>query len=447
MGDDDYGPQPQKQKAAKKWTVEQTEKFDGNRDALVLPGVVADRKTKQVRVFSEITGAGSQDSIEFLILGTESSHGYEALMWSHAEPSAIHAALEFIGLSPGGARNPGELRFWSKGRNILVSVEIEEDVPPVPLEELIYNQTEDQPIPKEGFLFTGSKRVQKPDGSGELGYAAELYPPHSILSAFNDPGAVLDVGWQINKQEAYTSYTSNPEFRLVGHQTCILLIEPANKDGESRIRNLKLTVHDRETFSLKHLESDEPVTGKTGISEVLEACRQMVEEGLEPYVTLVFDDAMTLGQIRPICRGMGTLDRADALRIEPPKSGRLYYRSFVPNEEWRKPVKRKTQAWEIHIKKEQARLRATMLFNDPEWEGDSLEPEFTVRKESADTPQAVRDILDADKARRKAADKRALPPVLLVFADPNLPYGNLLEFLAPALETHNTVHLFLQERN
>ncbi|MFO7822155.1 MAG: YdjY domain-containing protein [Lentisphaeria bacterium] len=447
-GDDQYetyGPQPAKEEEVRKWDVANQEKYKNENDVLILPGLVANRKEKRVEVLTESTGVSGQDALEFLIVHTSSSHGYEALLWSYAKPSDIHKALEFIGLEAGGSRNPAELRFWGKGRKVTALLQSDNGGYSIRLEDLIRNRREDDNIPEKGFIFTGSSIVPTPNNSGLRGYAADLYDPHSIISAFNDPSAVLDVGWQMSKREAYSSYAPSTEYRLDAHDLYTLVLEPKNKDGDSGIRNLTLSVQDPATSILKNSDTGKRIVPESTISAALEACRKMIANGLQPYVTLRFSKEMKLGQIQSICRGLRLLDRPGALRIEPPQKGRLYYRSFIPDKSWRDPANRRTQAWEIHLEKKNDKLTGTMVFHEPVWEEGSFEPEFNTHTFPVSNGEDVRKRLDKDAAERQQSDKRELPPVLMVYASANLNYGQLLDFLQPAMKTHNTVHLFLEQ--
>lgn len=445
---DDFGPQPQGAKKAAERYVANQKKYADNEDVLVLPGLVAKRQEGRVEILIESTGVTSGDATEFLVVYTESSHGYETLFWSHAKPSDIHRALEFIGLRAGGASNPAALRFWSKGARINAYVQLgrrEEET--LHLENLIYDRYEERPLEERGFIFTGSMMVTAPDKSGRSVYAADQYDPYSIISAFNDPASVLDVGWQVSKQEAYKTYMANPELTTEGveaHKLYKLILEPANERGQSNIKNLTLKIEGRKTFILQDRQSGKRLTPESTIDAALGVCRDMIDAGKELYVTLRFSDSMELGKIRPICAALGMLDQPGALRIEPPMEGRLYYRSFLPDEEWRKPENRRSQAWEIHLKRQDDKLTANMVFNEPVWKDGNIDPEYKKHSFSTPTGEAVRERLDKDAQKRKNQDKRELPPVLMVYAPADLNYGRLLDFLGPALETHNTVHIFLE---
>lgn len=444
---DDFGPQPQgAEKAAEQYAANQKKNADNN-DVLVLPGLVANRQERRVDILIESTGVTSGDATEFLVVYTESSHGYEALFWSHAKPSDIHRALEFIGLRAGGASNPAALRFWSKGARINAYVQFGREEEALPLEKLVYDRYEERPLEESGFIFTGSMMVTAPDNSGRSVYAADQYDPYSIISAFNDPASVLDVGWQVSKQEAYKTYMANPELTAEGveaHKLYMLILEPDAENGQSHIKNLTLKIEGRKTFILQDGESGKRLTPESTIDAALGVCREMIEAGKEPYVTLRFSNKMELGEIRPICAALGMLDQPTALRIEPPMEGRLYYRSFLPDESWREPANRRSQAWEIHLKRQEDKLTANMVFNEPIWKDGNTDPEYKKHSFSTPTGKAVRERLNKDAQARKNQNKRQLPPVLMVYAPADLNYGKLLDFLGPALETHNTVHIFLE---
>ena len=61
-------------------------------------------------------------------------------------------------------------------------------------------------------------------------------------------------------------------------------------------------------------------------------------------------------------------------------------------------------------------------------------------------PEAVRTRLDADAERRRKAGKSPVPPVLLVVAGPSLTYGQVMDFVTPALGTHGTVYVFMEDK-
>jgi hypothetical protein len=114
LGDETNAPSAfDRNKAKVKERYEANRKaFAGNADVLVQSGVVADRKAKRVFVDVQTTGVEANKPIEFLAIADNSGHGYESFLMSFAAPSAVHRALEFIGMKPGRPINPAKLQFW-----------------------------------------------------------------------------------------------------------------------------------------------------------------------------------------------------------------------------------------------------------------------------------------------------------------------------------------------
>jgi len=83
------------------------------------------------------------------------------------------------------------------------------------------------------------------------------------------------------------------------------------------------------------------------------------------------------------------------------------------------------------------------VYHDARWLPDRTEPELTRRTFETATPVDVRKRLEADARERREAGKRQPPDVLLIYAPADLAYGELLDFIGPALTYHNTVHIFL----
>jgi hypothetical protein len=61
------------------------------------------------------------------------------------------------------------------------------------------------------------------------------------------------------------------------------------------------------------------------------------------------------------------------------------------------------------------------------------------------SPQELRRELDAELERTRKANKRAKPPVMMVFVPSSLTYGQLRKFLEFSLPTHKTIHVYLDE--
>ena len=331
-----YGPQPKQAAKVKKMDEANLKKYKGNKDVLVLPGLVANRKEKKVEVVVENTGLGANESAEYMVVYRDSSHGYEALLWSHAKPSDIHKALVFIGLREGAPADPSRMRFWARGERVNAWLAAEKGDDAVRLEELIFDKTKKKSLPKKGFIFTGSIQVPDPKNKGKKLYVADRYDPKSIIPSYNDPSSVMDIPWQASKGQFYRSHVINSDYVADAHDLQTLTLEPTLKDGKKRIRDLVLTIPDAKTFLLTDKITKKNLAPDKTIKSALEFCLGLIKQGKDPYVMLKFGDEMKLAEVHDVAAGMAMLDQPRALRIEPPEKGRLYYRSFLTTPRWRK---------------------------------------------------------------------------------------------------------------
>lgn len=459
-----FGPRPVNGEKVKKIHETNRVKYKGAADILVLPGLVAHRKTKRVEVLAESTGLAGGSISEFLLVDQDSANGYEAILWSFARPSDVHAALEFIGVKPGERYDPAQLRFWPKGERINVSVLPKDGtngVAPIRLETLILDKNTEKPLPETGFVFTGSIEVSAPDGKLGKVYAADAYDPKSVISAFNSVATVLDVPRQANQGEVYEFQVVNPDHALPGGTLLTLVLEPERKDGESRVKNLVLDIAPGRggsepaakeprppkagqpfDFLLKD-SAGKPVGKDPTLEGALDTLGGLMKKGIEPYLAVRFDEALKLRDVRNTCLVLGLIEATSGLRIEPPAKGQLYYKAFLPDERWRDPEGRIIQPWELHLARSKGKVAGTLVFRETLWNDDSTKPEIKVNSYDAATPKAVRERLDGDTAERKASGKSPGLAVLLVFVEAaDLTYGELMSFVGPALTTHNTVHIF-----
>ena len=154
--------------------------YQGNADVLVLPGLVADRKARRILLDVATTGVEKGKPIEFWLIGDTSGHGYESLAMAFAKPSAVHRALEFIGLKPGRPVNANAMQFWSKGERVFVSLTRAAGDPPekaVRMESLLHDTRTGKPLAETGFAFTGSVQVPPEKARDVNRYGADLFEP------------------------------------------------------------------------------------------------------------------------------------------------------------------------------------------------------------------------------------------------------------------------------
>ncbi|NQU23096.1 MAG: hypothetical protein HQ567_17600 [Candidatus Nealsonbacteria bacterium] len=468
-----YGDRPKHAARAKAEYEANQAKYKGADNVLVLPGLVADRKARRVEVTAEATGLVSGSIVEFLVIDAGSGKGYEALLWSLARPSDVHRALRFIGMTPGKPFNPARLRFWSKGERVVASVaaadESGEPVAATRLEQFVIDSGTEAPLPEVGFVFTGSFMVGSPDGKAGRVYAADVLDPKSLVSIYNDPTAVLDVPRHARQRAVYGTQIVGPKYDYAKHELVKIILQPEYKDGRRRVVDLTLQVGrsspaarpesnttDRDAtastlaFGLTDAAGKQ-MTEKPQLPAVLGVFDGLIRDGRDPYLSVCFDAALSLAEVRRVCRLIAAIDCETGIRVEPPDTRQLYYEALLPNAELLDRESRIVDPWELHVTRAAEptpqKLTGSLELHESVYIAGDANPQSKTTTFDVPSPDALRRELDADAARRQAAGRRPGPPILLVFADASLTYGELVEFLSPALTTHNIVHVFLSTRS
>ena len=420
-------------------------------DILVLPGLLADRKARRVEVLVEYTGLGSENIIEFLLVDRSSSHGYEALLWSFAKPSDVHRALEFIGLKPGTPVDPAGLRFWASGPPVALSVHLNDETEPFPIERLILDTTTGKTLTEEGFIFTGSYRLPPRQGQPGARYAADVREPRSIASIYNEQTTVLDVPGKVSQDEAYGKLVVKPGLPLAAGSLLTVLMTPGTSIGKARARQFQLAMDQAEggtgwvfrlleNGSVLLRESSEP-------TPILEELVAHWSAGAAPYVDLRFSDQLSIRDVGMTCVLMTKMVSMGMVRIDPPANGQLYYKAFVPDRAWATPEKRPQQPWELHLRRVAEQVRVELVLNQPIRKEDQGELEFERAVLEVPSPEDVRSALDAKAREALENGDPPPPPVLLVYAPGSMLYGEVMAFVHPVQNTHRTVFVFIQESN
>lgn len=443
--DEMYGDRPTKSAAAKKRYEADLKLHKGNSDILVLPGLIADRKKKQVDTLCETTPLSARGSAEYIIISEGSSHGYEAMLWSFATPGNLHKALEFIGMDAGSPADPRQLRFWSKGERAIASVVMGEDI--VRLEKLIFDEDTKDTLPEEGFIFTGSMFIDNPTGGTERVYLADAYDPKSIIAAYNEPASVFDPPWRATKGEFYDSHVASPEFDIGAHELVTVRYEPEYKDGRSRVYNLNMEIGADKKILLKDAKTGKQISEKPTFDSAIRACKKIIEERREPYVTVSFDETMKLNEIKQICTMLFMMDLQNGLRIDPPTAGKLYYRAFMPNPQWIDPKGRMMQPWELHLTTKDDKTSGFLVIYDAEWKRNQSRPDLTKRSYEVSSAADIQKRMEKESEERKEASRRAVPAALLIFTPETIAYGELMKFLPKPVTANYSIHLFFDEKN
>lgn len=423
-------------------------RYRDNPDVLVLPGLKADRGAGRVTLEARALGLGPSDPVEFFLIGRESGHGYEALATSMAGARDLHRALEFIGMEPGHPVDRARMRFWPKGERVIMWFRYGDPLQqrePVRAESLILDQRTEKPLAETGLVFTGSRWLEPSGTQTGRYYAADAVEPHALASTYNESTSVLDVPRQEPQSEVYGFLTPNPEQRLPAGERIDVILEPEHKDGTERVLDLCLLVktaggtNQADAVSLKLALRDgegRGVATDPGVNGVLARLSAFCDAGRDVFLSMRVAPDVSLAALRRLCAILAAVETEHGVRMEPPLPGHLYYKAWLPGEEFRDRRKRVSQPWELHLSLEGDGLSGTLVELEQVWKGDSLWPEVRSTDIEVDSPAALRRALDA---------RGPGLPVILVFAPSGLTHGALLDFLAPVLSTHGTIHVFLEE--
>ena len=425
-------------------------------EILVLPGLVADRSRRRVEVMVERTRLAPESPCEFTVIAETSDHAYEALLVAFAKPSDVHRALQFIGIEPGAPFDPDGNRFWARGEPCVLRV-AGSNQPPLRLEQLLLDRRTGKTLREEGFLFTGSLKTPAIGDSQAGVYAADEYQPKSIVSLFNSSHSVLQVPYVAPKSDVYQNTIINPEHELPEGVLLTLVLEPANPDGPQRVKDLSLRVRagspapDRSLTGAARLNSlklelkdgGTILNAKPNLLTVLETLARLDRKAHAWFLTLEFDDDVEVGDAQALARVLASIDSEPGVRIEPPPRGQLYYKAFTPDTSLLNREERIYHPWELSLSEKMGRVQGTLVRIESVWKESSAAPELKSTEVPVAGPTELHQALESEAERTRRTGSRPRPPVMMVFASRTLPYGALVDFLAPSLATHKAIHVYL----
>ncbi len=430
-------------------------------DRLVRPGLIADRTARTVRLWADATGIGVHDPLEFLLIGESSGHSYESIAVSHAAPSALDEALRFIGLTPGRGPAPQTFVFWPRGERVRLTVARQDpddaatgSPPPIPVERLLWNTRANTPVPDgTGFVFLGAGWVPARDPQAPPVFVPDVRDPRSLVSLYNAAYTVLDVPRAAPQGTVYGQQAANPAHLLPAGALLVFTLTPERPpDAPPRVRDLTLHIHPplpdaarpgEARFAWSGPATDPPSEPLRTAGEVEADAARWVAEGADLHTAIRFDRDLRLDEARAVSLWLETVDREDALRIEPPPAGQLFYRAFNPNPENRRREDRVAQPFELHLALPGAPADTNAPAETPApawlahleevWSEDRLDPQLVV----TESPVADPDTLTATLAGLAGL------PVILVYAPAELTVGAVLDWVMPQQATHPLVHVYL----
>jgi hypothetical protein len=404
----------------------------------------ADRQARTVTLLAESCGLAPNATVEFGIVGETSDRAYEALFLTYARASDIGDALESIGLPRGRNVSSKAQRYWPSGERVTVLVRPfgATNAAALPLEDHILDRQAGTTLARRNFIYCGSPRVPDPDGTGEI-CLADLEAPGSILSIYNEPQTLLDVPRVSPQGEVYENYVANPAALVPAARMVELILAPEPRpDGQPRVRPIALKVVPSEGpggVAFLYREPGSEPQRFDAFGDLLKRLMAVVDASCDPMVSLSLDDALPLARAREVCKVIQKIEGENGVRMEPPPKGQIYYKGFLPDEQWRDRAKRLSQPWEFHVGRMSPTnavppLHLVKIIED--WsDPNSMDPRLTP------VTYPLRSFDAMPGTMEKAGHGL---PVLLVYAPAEAPVGSFMEGVRKVLDTHATVYIFAQ---
>ncbi len=422
---------------------QEQERYAGNTNVLILPGVRADREARRVIVQAEATGITGRDTAEFFIIAPHSGNDYEALTFSLATAGDIDRGLQFIGLIPGRCVDHSRYRFWPKGERVVARVrESGDNGDGLRMESLLLNERTGKELSPDGLVY-----VQAPT---EWVTASEFPDRHpvdadsrgSIAANYNEPFTLFDVPRAAPQSQVYAQQTVNPDHIFEAGQRLEIVIEPELAKGRRRVQNLELTIQATGAATQSLADLQFTLTNHTagtslptvGMNELLHYFTALCEADQDPFVTLSIDDHVQIDALKAFSLILASIETDHGIRLEPPAERHLYYKAFMPDSALRDREQRIMQPAELTLAPPANGTTTVSLLEITEhWHDQEIKPTLTFETHSIDSPDALR--------KELTSIENGLP-ILLVFTPPTLTHGELMHWMTPILATHPTVHVF-----
>jgi len=418
------------------WFAAQKTVAETNEHWRILPRIRIDLEEPSVTFKAEATGLEPNEIVEFYLIGERSGNAYEAIAVALAEPADIAHAIEQIGIPRGLHADPRTLRFWPQGERVHLYLNEHHAA------NLMIDKRTGSTAKREGFVFTASRYVQR-DGSDKL--AAQVEPPFSIASNYNEPSTILDVPYHAPQSEVYTHQVQNPEIRFKPGKLLTIRIVPERTDGTLRVQTMELTISNtpettpalpiadiRFTLQQQHEDKQEIHLEAAPLQAFVSFIRNMVSEEKDPFITLHVDPAVSLLQAHSTARILHTMEEQEGLRILPPPDDTLFYRAFLPNESLRERAERIAHPWELYLAHDAS---PTLTYIEEEWEQGELRPTIQTKDITINEPEML-----SAKMRELRPDINAI----FIYAPQDMRVGKIMEIVQHFRTTHPFIHIFME---
>lgn len=425
------------------WTRSKEASHSDDSDSWVAQGIVAKRADSSIELLAEATGLSEENPIEFWLISDSSGHDYEALAIAYARPTDIHNALQFIGLQPGAPVNPRALRFFPKGERVLATFSWTDEEGTNHrwrAESLLMDARTGKALAPDGFAFVGSQWV---DTGNERVYAAEQFDPQSIISVYNERTTILDRPYVVPQGEVYGRVHPYPGRQPAYGRLVHVRLVPEFTNAHRRLLDVTLDIQagDAEQpieLSLKD-ESGAALHDGSTLAHILAELNRIIENEQTAFIQPRIGPDVPLHELRDLFRLLRSFEEEKTLHIEPPATGHLFYRAFLPNESHRDRAHRPSQVLELHLTRQSEDGKneglAGTLIDVRDIRAQREDPfEAELTEYPVASPQELPEALSTIQHRL---------PVLLVFASADTTYEMLMQWVTPAMNQIDTIYVFL----
>lgn len=260
-----------------------------------------------VTIAVRYSDCGMDAPMEFLLVGPESGHEYEALFVSEAAPRDIVEAFEKAGFPAGIPIDAKSGRVWPVGASVRIEPSLAD----------LLADTRGESFPP--VVFTGGAR------SGNDRFpVAETNSPNAVFALYNLPQSILQFDDSLDQSATYGRF--KPKIEL--------------EDGQ-RMR-LKFTLEDA-SYSRRASLDFKPGNAV----EVLGKLKSQMQEGRTLDTTCSFSPEMTIEEAAAAAAAAAVLD-SPSVKMNGAAEGEFYFRAFLPLEKWRDRRERLMQPPEVH---------------------------------------------------------------------------------------------------
>ncbi|HIE11047.1 MAG TPA: hypothetical protein EYP62_05485 [Kiritimatiellae bacterium] len=420
-------------------------------DLFLRYGLMASRSGRWVRIWAAPIDLAPDAPVEFLLIGPESGHDYEALARSFARAEDVHAALEFIGVPAGRPVDYRSLCLWPKGERVRVTYRWSDDnrvyfadlfTNQVRAETLLRDTGTGRHLPLQDFAFVGSRWLPDPAEATGRVYAADAFDPQAIISDYNEPLTVLDVPYRAVDSEVYGTRVVNPDARLPADRLLDILLEPTWEMEGRRVVDLTLqVVPGDQDLGLAGLSYR--VTGVTfgrfpevsTLTDLLALFDKLESAGHDLYLTVQPSHSLPIGLVSRFYVFLWGLTGSHRLRLEAPLPGDLFWKAFMPPRRLMEHSSRIVQPWELYLGYgRDGGVTGSLQRIVEDWgeAGMDAEPRLSTNRFPVTAEGHIAEIMKSDPSACA---------LVLVYCPEEMEYGEILGFISPILADRPTVYL------